>query len=347
MALRWGILAAANIANKVSDAIHRAHNATLVAVASRDITKAESFAKKNNIPKWYGSYEELLADKDIDVVYIPLPTILRAQWAIKAAKAGKHILVDKPAAVSAEELREIGKACKENDVHYMDATMWVHARRTKEIEEKYLKDPEFKITRVNNALSFSNMHIHPQDIRFQPTLEPTGAVGDLAWYNVGNILWAYQWKELPTSVIALGRFSDVTGSITALEGILIFANGRRGTFNCSFHDATRQMTEIVTEKNVLTIPDVWFPYNNEPFVFPRETYNNKAEYSVKESGKEAQTFTVDDEKNVVLMIERFSDECNGKWSTSESWFLKSELIMRVLDAVHESIKNDGKKVQVK
>jgi xylose dehydrogenase (NAD/NADP) len=117
--LRWGIISTANIANKVAEAIHKAPNATLVAVASRDLSKAENFAKQNNIPKAYGSYEELLQDKNVDAVYIPLPTVIRAEWAIKAAKAGKHILVDKPVSVSADELREIGKACKENNVHYM------------------------------------------------------------------------------------------------------------------------------------------------------------------------------------------------------------------------------------
>ena len=90
--MKFGILSTAKIANKVSKAIHGSKYGTLMAVASRNLEKAKEFAKENNIPKYYGSYDELLNDSDIDAIYVPLPTNLAAEWCIKIANAGKHVL---------------------------------------------------------------------------------------------------------------------------------------------------------------------------------------------------------------------------------------------------------------
>lgn len=90
--VRFGILSTANIARKVARAIHKSKNATVVAVSSRSLSRAQQFAKEEKIPTAYGSHEELLNDKNVDVVYIPIPTMLRTEWAVKAAQAGKHVL---------------------------------------------------------------------------------------------------------------------------------------------------------------------------------------------------------------------------------------------------------------
>jgi hypothetical protein len=107
------------------------------------------------------------------------------------------------------------------------------------------------------------------------------------------------------------------------------------------------MTEIISEKSILTIPDVFFPFKNDSFVFPREKYDPTAVFYTKEGGDETKEVSIEDEKNVVLMIERFSNEASGKWSTSESWFRRSELVMIVLDAILESVKSGGNKIQIK
>src|SRR5437868_1277089 len=108
---RWGILGAATIARKNWQAIRDAGNETLIAVASRDRARSASFiaecqasAPHAVVPIAIGGYEELLARPDIDAVYIPLPTGLRAKWAIRAAEAGKHVLIEKPAGRTAAEV---------------------------------------------------------------------------------------------------------------------------------------------------------------------------------------------------------------------------------------------------
>ncbi|CAI0385101.1 unnamed protein product [Linum tenue] len=128
----------ADIARKVSRAINLAPNARIAAVASRSLEKAAAFARANNLPpdtKIHGSYESLLDDPDIDVVYLPLPTTLHLKWATLAAQKKKHVLLEKPVAVTVAELDQILAACVANGVQFMDGTMWVHHPRTAKMRE--------------------------------------------------------------------------------------------------------------------------------------------------------------------------------------------------------------------
>ncbi|XP_020104984.1 uncharacterized oxidoreductase At4g09670-like [Ananas comosus] len=131
--IRFGIVGCAEIARKVSRAIALAPNATLVAVGSRSLDKARRFIAENALSssvRAVGSYEELLDDPAVDAVYMPLPTSLHARWAVAAAERGKHLLLEKPAALSAAELDPILAACAAHGVQFMDSTMWIHNPRT-------------------------------------------------------------------------------------------------------------------------------------------------------------------------------------------------------------------------
>src|SRR3954454_13702139 len=103
--LRIGILGAANIARAFTAACAPSQEVTVAAVASRGLDKAEAFAREVNIPRALGSYDDLLTDPDIDAVYVPLPNSMHAEWAIRAAEAGKHVLCEKPLALTASEAR--------------------------------------------------------------------------------------------------------------------------------------------------------------------------------------------------------------------------------------------------
>lgn len=140
--IRFGVLCCADIARKVSRAINLAPNAILYAVASRSLDKASAFAAANGFPpgsKIYGSYEALLDDKDVDAVYVPLPTSLHVRWAVLVAQKKKHLLLEKPVALNAGEFDEIIEACESNGVQLMDNTMWVHHPRTAKMAE-FLSD---------------------------------------------------------------------------------------------------------------------------------------------------------------------------------------------------------------
>ena len=101
--VRWGILSSANIGRRVIPAIHASRNGEVAAVCSRSTERAEAFAAELNIPRAYGSYEALLADDEIDAIYIPLPNSMHAEWSIKCAEAGIPTLCEKPFASDAAE----------------------------------------------------------------------------------------------------------------------------------------------------------------------------------------------------------------------------------------------------
>ena len=123
--VRWGVISTANIGRwAVNPAIQASQNGELIAVASRDEARAREFAEQGGIPIAYGSYEALLADDDIDAVYIPLPNGLHREWTIRAAEAGKHVLCEKPLALSEAECREMAAAADANGVKLMEAFMY-------------------------------------------------------------------------------------------------------------------------------------------------------------------------------------------------------------------------------
>lgn len=120
--VKWGILGCARIAaSALIPGMMRSRNCEVVAVASRNRDKAEQFAQRFEVPRSYGSYEQLLADPEIQAVYIPLPNALHKPWTIAAARNKKHILCEKPLACNAEEAREMSEACRENAVLLMEA----------------------------------------------------------------------------------------------------------------------------------------------------------------------------------------------------------------------------------
>jgi predicted dehydrogenase len=142
--VRFGIIGCAEIARKVSRAIALAPNATITAIGSRSLDKATRFASANNFPpdaKIYDSYEAVLDDPDVDAVYLPLPTSLHIHWAVLAAQKKKHVLLEKPVALSAVEFDTIIEACESNGVQFMDGTMWMHHPRTAKMRE-FLSDKQ-------------------------------------------------------------------------------------------------------------------------------------------------------------------------------------------------------------
>src|SRR5947208_15742634 len=134
--LRWGILSTADIARKkVVPGMRGGSRSEVVAIASRDAATARRVAGELGIPVAHGSYEALLADPDVDAVYIPLPNHLHAEWTLKVAERGKHVLCEKPLCPTADEARQLVNACKAKGVRLMDGFMWPHHPRTQQIRD--------------------------------------------------------------------------------------------------------------------------------------------------------------------------------------------------------------------
>jgi len=167
-----------------------------------------------------GSYQALLESKDIDAVYIPLPTGLRKEWIIAAAKHGKHILAEKPAALTAADVQEILDVCKTHGVQFMDGVMFMHSRRLEQLRQT-LDSPTGigSIKRIATQFSFySDQEFRTTNIRSNSKYEPHGSLGDLGWYTIRMILWINQWRmPFPQTFIALLRLSTSSGVTSAAK----------------------------------------------------------------------------------------------------------------------------------
>ena len=270
---RWGILGAATIARKNWKAMHQAGNSTLVAVASRDRQRAQQFiddcqrqASFTPAPAACGSYEELLARKDITAVYVPLPTGIRKEWVIRAARAGKHVLCEKPCAVTSGDLREMLDACRENRVQFMDGVMFMHSQRLPLLRQA-LDDGQSigAVKRIVSSFSFmANDDFMKGNIRVSDDLEPLGALGDLGWYNIRFSLWAMK-EQLPIqasgrSLAQHGRGDSKRPVPTEFSGELFFRDGASASFYCSFITENHQWANVSGTKGSAHVSDFVLPF---------------------------------------------------------------------------------------
>jgi predicted dehydrogenase len=269
---RWGILGAAFIARKNWQAIRDAGNAVLVAVASRDVGRAAAFieecqrsAPHEVAPEAMGSYEALLARTDIDAVYIPLPTGLRKEWVLKAARAGKHVLVEKPVGRDASEVQEIIAACEEHGVQFMDGVMFMHGRRLRRMWQTL--GPEVgKIRHIATQFSFmGGDEFQRSNIRAHGALEPLGCLGDLGWYCLRFTLWAMNY-EAPVKVTGCihaetQQTAEAPPVPLEFSGTLTFEGGAAASFYCSFTAANAQWAVVSGDQGVLQLSDFVLPFS--------------------------------------------------------------------------------------
>ena len=292
MAVRWGIIGTASIATKVARAISLAPGNELVAIASRDRSRAAEWAKEHGAEKAYGSYEDCLADSEIDAVYIPLPPTLHAEWTIRAADAGKHVLSEKPLTADPREAEEMVRACRANTVQLMDGVMWVHHDRTKEIRAVLDRKETGELRSVSSAFAFNwGATIPSANIRARKELGG-GALGDLGYYCVRGILWAF--AELPERAFAVSRLAN--GVDIETSGILFFSRDRVAQFDCGFTTKGRMRLELAGADGTLTIDDFVVPGSEEC-----------SSYSIRGKSREPEVFTVGPCIQEVNMITRFSD----------------------------------------
>lgn len=266
-ALRWGFLSTANIGKTNRKAVQRA-GSSVVAVASRSLASAKAFAESENIPRALGSYDELLEDPEVDAVYIPLPTGLHCDWAVKCAAAGKHVLCEKPLATSVSEAQKLISAVTGQGLMFMDGLMFMHHPRYRQLQQVLADEDTFgRVISVHTGFSFPGMQdpeFVKSNIRLSKELEPMGAVGDLAWYNVRFSLFAFGF-ELPLAVTAVAH-REYKGVPTDVTATLYFSGGRHATFHASFHGPRRQLADVVGEKKCAFLRDFVRPEKEDsPF----------------------------------------------------------------------------------
>lgn len=226
--LRWGILSTAKIGTeKVIPAMQEGERSTVVAIASRDLARAQQAAGQLGIDHAYGSYEELLADPNVDAVYNPLPNHMHVSWSIKALEAGKHVLCEKPIGLtSAEGQQLVDAAAKYPELKVMEAFMYRHHPQWQ--RAKSLVDSGIGELRTIQSF-FSYFNRDSQNIRNQKDIGG-GALMDIGCYNIS--LSRFLFDSEPTRVLGLIEYDPDFGTDRISSGILVFPNGT-STFTCS------------------------------------------------------------------------------------------------------------------
>jgi predicted dehydrogenase len=283
---RWGILSTAGIAKKNWHSIINSGNAQIVAVASRSVDKAQQFITEcqASVPTGspvdaVGSYEELLSRSDIDAVYIPLPTGLRTDWVVKAAQAGKHVMVEKPCGVTSADVNRMIDACNTAGVQFMDGVMFMHSARMNAMRQ-VLDDGTSvgTIRRIASQFSFCADDSWVQsNIRASSSLEPAGCLGDLGWYTIRIILWAMKY-EMPVEVrgrILNGVKRADSSDVVPMEfqGEMHFADGVSATFFNSFRTNHQQWAHVSGTKGYLALNDFVLPYFGNEVSFDVANHN--------------------------------------------------------------------------
>jgi len=359
--LRFGFLSTANIGRQNWKAIFNSGNAIITAVASRDTERSREFVRNCQRefpfaaePAGLGSYEELLASKNVDAVYIPLPTGLRKEWVLRAAAAGKHVVCEKPCGVNLAEVREMAEACRKHSVQFMDGVMFMHHPRLQRIRE-VLDDGKSigPVRRIASAFSFLGTdEFSRSNIRLDGRLEPTGCHGDLGWYCIRFTLWALKW-QLPHTVTGriLSQSAPIGGrkpTPTEFSAELFFDDGVSAGFYSSFLAAVQQWVFVSGRDGWLRVPDFVHPFNSREPVFEI----NRTEIRVPAvpgaqmpaAGSDPAELGHATAQNTVMFRNFASQVFSGK--LNEEWPMWALQTQQVLDACFESAQRGSKPVKI-
>ncbi len=326
--VRWGILGAANIAvEKVIPAMQQSPHTPVVAIASRDLAKAQAAAGRHGIARAYGSYEELIADPDIDAIYNPLPNHLHVPWAIRAAEAGKHVLCEKPISLSAAEARTLLEVRDRTGVKIGEAFMvrahpqWAAVREL--IAEGRIGDLRLVVGH------FSYYRRDPNDVRSNPDWGG-GALMDVGCYPITLSRWLF--GEEPEAVIGVLENDPDLRVDRLVSGLLEFPSGQ-ASFTVGGQLVSFQRMQMFGTKGRI---DVEIPFSPQPDRECRILVDDGSQFA----GAAAEVISFPALDQYRLQGERFSEAVRGKgWvpCSLEDAFGN----MAVIDAIFRS--SDSKK----
>lgn len=258
--LRWGILSTGNIAKKFAQGAARSKGSVLQAVASRDIAKAQAFAKEFGVATAFGSYEAMLADKNVDAVYIATPHPLHAEWAIKCADAGKHILCEKPITLNHADTMTVIEAARRNDVFLMEAFMYRCNPQTKKLVELVKSGAVGEVREIRASFSF-HAGFNAESRLFANKLAG-GGIMDVGCYPVSAarlIAGAAQGKDFvdPIEVKAVGvlgqsNVDEYTCAVLKFPGNILAQVATAVALN------QESVIVVYGAKGKIEVPSPWF-----------------------------------------------------------------------------------------
>jgi D-xylose 1-dehydrogenase (NADP+, D-xylono-1,5-lactone-forming) len=312
-AVNWGILSTADINRKVIPGAHESAKVNLRAVASRDQSRADDYARKWEIERAYGSYEELLADPGIEAIYNPLPNTMHVEWSIKALEAGKHVLCEKPMSRHAADVERAFDVADRTDRILSEAFMYRHNPQTARLKE-LVDDGAIGELRLIRA-AFSYGLYDPENIRLRTEVEG-GALMDVGCYCVSG---ARLLGGEPERVYGEAWFGE-TATDWTFTGVLRLPGDVLATFDCGTALVERDELEAIGSDGSLFLDDPWHCIN--PVIERR-----------REGG--AERIELERIDSYRLELENVSDAIRGE---AEPLLGREDAVAqaRVLEALHES-----------
>jgi D-xylose 1-dehydrogenase (NADP+, D-xylono-1,5-lactone-forming) len=261
--IRWGLLGTAHVNRRLIPVMRAARRSTLVAVASRDARRARAYAGEWGIPIAHDSYEALLRDAGIDAVYLPLPNALHVEWTLRAVDAGKHVLCEKPLALSAEDVDRVGAVADARERVVAEAFMYRHEPLTAKVLELIAEGTIGAVTMI--AAGFTFEQHRADDVRLDAALGG-GSLWDVGCYPVSAIRLIAGAE--PTEVVGWAALGS-TGVDETFTGLLRFARGVVASVHCSFRSHHRMWLDIHGKDGTMHVPDPYRPAANAQIAIRR------------------------------------------------------------------------------
>lgn len=317
MSVKWGVLGTAGIARGCTiPGMQEASNCELCAIAGRDGAKAESFRKEFGFEKVYEGYDSLLADPDIQAVYIPLPNNLHKEWVLKAVRAGKHVLCEKPLALTADDQREMFAAAKENNVLLMEAFAYLHSPYVSMLRDEITSGSIGEVDYIETSFITQGYY---DDIRIHKETGG-GAMYDLGCYCTTMILSLVDSE--PDLVMCNGEFNDHGVDIFS-SALMRFENGVRASFTVG----------MVFSPKKLDRWDSVYIHGSRGRIVSNIEYNQcgKLHFTVLSDGKTTEK-TFEARQNYALEIEQFGRciEDKEKPHVSEEFSIRNATLLDTL-----------------
>lgn len=249
-AVKWGILSTADINRRLIPGAQASPKVDLIAVASRDKSRAEEYAREWQIERAYGSYDELLADPDVEAIYNPLPNTMHAEWSIKALDAGKHVLCEKPFSRHVDEVEASFDAAERNGLLLSEAFMYRHNPQTARVKELVDGGAIGELRLVRSAFSYGLYDA--ENIRLRTDVEG-GALMDVGCYCVSAARLLGGEPRHAAGVQVLGG----NGVDVVFAGVMLQDNGVMAHFDCGFVLPSRDELEVIGEEGSLFLDDPW------------------------------------------------------------------------------------------
>jgi predicted dehydrogenase len=311
--VKWGIVSTADINRKVIPGAHASDKVDLIAVASRDQARADAYAREWEIPRAYGTYEDMLADPDVEAVYISLPNTMHCEWSVKALEAGKHVLCEKPLSRHPDEVAEAFDTAERTGMLLSEAFMWRHNPQTKRAKQLVDEGAIGELRLIRSAFSYS---LYDADnIRLRTDVEG-GALMDVGCYTVsGSRLFGGE------ALTAYGQaWYGPSGTDWVFGATLRFPNDVLALFDCGTALPNRDELEAIGSEGSLFLDDPW--HCSGPVI------------ELRRDG-EVERIEVEHEDSYRLELENVSEAARGE---AELLLARDDAMAqaRTLEALHES-----------